>query len=98
MKTISVVIAALSMVVAAACNNNATSNPQASGPAVAAAQRLSPEQLGALGAKIRKHPADAQKILSGEGLTERSFEQAVRKIAESPDDSKRYAAAYKKAS
>ena len=56
---------------------------------------LSPEDLGELGARIEKQPNDAQKLLSEKGLNDQSFEQAIRKIAEDPEASKRYAEAYK---
>jgi hypothetical protein len=103
MRKISIAIAALTLVLAFGCknqSNNASSTPNNSNNTVSTQQttNLSPEELGELGAKIKKHPADAQKLLSEKGLTEQQFEQAVRKVAESPQDSKRYAAAYKKAS
>ena len=53
--------------------------------------------LGELGAKIKKNPDDAQKLLSEKGLTTQSFEQQVRQVSQDPEASKRYAAAYKKA-
>ena len=59
---------------------------------------LSPEQLGQLGAKIKKQPNDAQRLLTEHGLTEESFEQAIRKVSEDPEAAKRYAAAYRQAS
>ena len=65
---------------------------------VAVKSELTPEQLGELGAAIRKNPNEATRLLSEKGLNEESFESAVRKVAESPDASKRYAAAYKRAS
>lgn len=102
MKKISIAIAALSLVAALGCNQKQNESAQQTSysqqPAATASQNLSPEELGELGAKIKKHPKDAQKLLSEKGLTEQSFEQQVRKVAESPDDSKRYAEAYKKAS
>lgn len=58
--------------------------------------QLTPEELGELGAKIKASPGDAQKLLAEKGLTEQSFEQAIRKVAENPEESKRYAAAFKK--
>jgi hypothetical protein len=58
---------------------------------------MSPEQLGELGAQIKKHPKDANKLLSDHGLTEASFEKAIRQVTQDPDASKRYAAAFKKA-
>jgi len=59
---------------------------------------LTPEELGELGAKIRKTPDRANEILRERGLNEKSFETEIRKITEDPDASKRYAAAYKRAS
>ena len=59
---------------------------------------LTPEQLGTLGAQIKKQPNDADKLLSAQGLTEQSFAAAVRKVSENPADAKRYADAYKSAS
>jgi hypothetical protein len=59
---------------------------------------LTPEQLGELGAKIKKQPSEAQRLLSQQGLTQESFETAIRKVSEDPEASKRYAEAYKRAS
>lgn len=107
MKKISMIVAAVALVAAFGCKNQnyerqTASNTPSSTPAASQATantngNLSPEQLGELGAKIRKNPHDAQKILSEQGLTEQSFEQQVRKVAEDPSASKRYADAYKKA-
>ncbi len=58
---------------------------------------LTPEQLGELGAKIRKDPSHAHELLSSHGLDDQSFEKAIRKVTEDPAASKRYAAAYKSA-
>jgi ABC-type enterochelin transport system substrate-binding protein len=63
----------------------------------AAATPLTPEELGELGAKIRKTPERANEILRDRGLTEKSFETEIRKVTEDPEASKRYAAAYKRA-
>lgn len=104
MKNITIAIAALSLVLAFGCKNqNQSSSTYSSSGSntVSSSQQttsLSPEDLGALGAKIKKHPKDAEKLLSDKGLSEQQFEQAVRKVAENPQDSKRYAEAYKKAS
>ena len=68
------------------------------GTANAAATPLTPEQLGELGAKIRKTPDRADELLRERGLTEKSFETEIRKVTEDPEASKRYAAAYKRAS
>jgi hypothetical protein len=98
MKKLSIAILALVLVVG--CKNKAsTESTSATGNDKTVAQaNLTPEQLGELGAKITKNPGEAQKLLSDQGLTEDSFKQAVRKVAEDPAASKRYAEAYKKAS
>jgi hypothetical protein len=62
------------------------------------AAELTPEQLGELGAQIKKSPDRAQELLSQHGLTEQAFESQIRKVTEDPDASKRYAEAYRKAS
>lgn len=62
-----------------------------------AKHELTPEQLGELGAQIRKTPDRAADLLRQHGLTEQSFEAQIRKVTENPDASKRYAAAYRKA-
>ena len=103
MKKISIGIATLALVLMFGCKNQnqAASYDNNSGNNTVASQQtsnLSPEDLGKLGAEIKKHPKDAQKLLADKGLNEQQFEQAVRKVAESPADSKRYAEAYKKAS
>jgi hypothetical protein len=72
----------------------ATSNDQTS---ATASTNMTPEQLGELGAQIKKHPRDANKLLSDHGLTEASFEKAIRQVTQDPDASKRYTAAFKKA-
>jgi hypothetical protein len=107
MKKTSIIIGALMLVLAVGCKNQnqqAATNPSSdstiSQPAnnnVNTNESLTPEQLGELGAKIKKNPGDANKILSDAGLTQQSFEQQVRKVAEDPAASKRYAAAYKSA-
>jgi hypothetical protein len=73
----------------------------ASAPAIDAAAgvtTLTPEQLGQLGALINKQPANADKLLADQGLTQATFEAAIRKVSSDPAASKRYAAAYKSAS
>jgi len=102
MKKISIGIATLALVLMFGCKNqNQTAsydNNNSGNNTVASTTNLSPEDLGKLGAEIKKHPKDAQKLLADKGLNEQQFEQAVRKVAENPSDSKRYAEAYKKAS
>jgi hypothetical protein len=65
-------------------------------PAVSSS--LTPEQLGTLGAQIKKDPNNADTLLSQHGLNAQSFAAAIRKVSENPADSKRYAAAFKSAS
>ena len=59
---------------------------------------MTPEELGQLGAEIKKKPAEAKRILSEHGLDEASFEKAIRRVSSNIEESRRYAAAYKKAS
>jgi Flp pilus assembly protein TadD len=75
-------------------SDTTTTSAQSSTPAAS----LSPEQLGTLGAQIKKQPNDAEKILADHGLNEQQFAAAVRKVSENPADAKRYATAYKSAS
>lgn len=96
MKTMTIALA-LTLVMAGGCSKEPASDVASTQPAATAAN-LTPEQLGEVGAKIQKQPTDAQRILSESGLTEESFEQAIRKVSEDPHASKRYAAAYQKAS
>jgi hypothetical protein len=89
------IIAVMLLVTLGCQKETSTSTP--AGETTVAQKALGPEELGELGAKIQKNPSDAEKLLSQHGLTQESFQQAVRKIAESPEESKRYAAAYKRA-
>jgi hypothetical protein len=85
-----------------ACNqkNEATTAETTEAPpaATVAEQQLTPEELGELGAQIKKTPERAGELLSAHGLNEKSFESQIRKVTEDPEASKRYAEAYKKAS
>ena len=83
-----------------ACNNNSDQPSSAATPAneaVVAKANLTPEQLGAIGAEIRKSPDQAKQILARHNMDEASFEQAIRDVTENTDASKRYAEAYRKA-
>ena len=104
MKNTSIAVAAFALLVTFGCKNQSdtmtASAPASTNSTVASSasqSTLSPEELGELGAKIKKNPDDAQTLLSAKGLTEQSFEQQVRQVAQDPEASKRYAAAYKKA-
>jgi hypothetical protein len=90
-------IAAVALTLALGCQKQPSNDNATSSTPVAAAPSLSPEELGELGAKIKAHPSDAQKILADAGLTEAAFEQQIRKVSSDPAASKRYAAAYKRA-
>jgi hypothetical protein len=107
-KQLSMIAAALLVVLAAGCKNQQTASNDTATPAgttsasgapnTAQASALSPEDLGTLGAQIKKQPNDADKLLAERGLNEQSFAAAIRKVSEDPSSAKRYTAAYKKAS
>ena len=97
-RAISAIAAIAALTLTIGCHNNEQSTSSASSSTTSVTQAsLTPEQLGELGAAIKKSPNDAQRLLSDHGLTEQAFEQQVRKVAEDPAASKRYADAYKKA-
>ena len=52
---------------------------------------ITPEELGELGARIRQDPARAEELLSERGLTDESYEQAIREVSEDGDSARRYA-------
>ena len=97
MRTVSIV--ALIALFAMACSDTERAQPTAGATSAApATTTLTPEQLGELGAAIKKNPDNAQSLLSEKGLNDQSFEQAIRKLSEDPAASARYAEAYKRAS
>jgi hypothetical protein len=107
MKTTLISAAALALVLAAGCKNNQTTEPakvasdnssNATNVASTVPSSMTPEELGALGAQIKKQPNQADQLLSQHGLNSQSFAAAIRKVSEKPDDAKRYTAAYKRAS
>ena len=95
--------AAILLLVVMACGQQQKS-ASSQQPARTAAQtsvatpNLTPEQLGELGAQIRKEPSRADEFLAQHGLTKESFEKAIREVTESTEASKRYAEAYRRAS
>jgi hypothetical protein len=94
-------ILALTLLMAiVACKNNtttpATSSASGNTAVTTSAPTLTPEQLGEIGASIKKHPSDGPKILSDHGMTQDQFERAIRQVSSDPEASKRYAAAYKR--
>lgn len=101
MRQPAVIFLTLALILAGACGNDRTqtsANEPAAGTPGAAGVALSPEQLGELGAQIRKEPARADEILARRGLDQQSFEKQIRDVTENPEASKRYAEAYRKAS
>jgi hypothetical protein len=105
MRNALIMVAALTLLLAAGCKNNQSSTTAGSSnaPSTTAASSdnassLSPEELGTLGAQIKKQPNDADKLLAQRGLNEQSFAAAIRKVSEDPAAAKRYTAAYKGAS
>jgi dihydroorotate dehydrogenase len=100
MRKLLIPLTIVTLVLAAGCKNNGSSTTASSGDSYASSAQpssLTPEQLGQLGAQIKKTPNDADKILADHGLNEQSFAAAVRKVSENPADAKRYATAYKSA-
>lgn len=87
------------LLLAIACGNDqrtvSTGGTAPASPA-AAAQTLTPEQLGELGAQIQRQPDRANELLSNHGLTPEKFEQEIRKVTEDAQASKRYAEAYRR--
>ena len=97
MRNVLLITLTLSLALAGACNRTEQATTPASEATVSATD-LSPEQLGEIGGQIKKEPARAHEILSAHGLNEESLEAAIRKVTEDPDASKRYSAAFQKAS
>ena len=100
MKKTSIAIALMTLVLALGCNQKSSTTTENASPAsqpTVASQNLTPEQLGEIGAQIKKHPSDAEKILTEHGLTMASFEKAIRDVSSDPAASRRYRDAYNKA-
>jgi len=103
MKANTIAIGACALLLIAGCKNESTQTSTTATPTSTvstttstASVSMSPEQLGEIGAAIKRHPDDAKKILSDHGLDEASFEKAIRSVSSDPAASRRYAAAYKK--
>ena len=88
--------AVLLLFVIACGGREPAASSDAAAPATVTAPNLTPEQLGALGAQMRKDPARADELLTERGLTRESFEKAIRDVTEDPAASKRYAEAYRR--
>jgi len=102
MRTSALTIALLlSVSLTGACSRHETSVNASSGSTAAVATKapvsLTPEQLGELGALMRKNPSRADDLLTQHGQTRESFEKAIRDVTEKPDASRRYADSYRRA-
>lgn len=92
-----IAIAITAMLVVGGCRNHPQHMANTTMPhSTAMNATLSPEELGALGAKIEHNPSDAKRILGERGLTDDAFAAQVRKVAEDPKASRRYKDAYKR--
>lgn len=90
-------ITLIAFVLAAGCKKNEKAVVTSPGPGTAVvASQPTPEELGKMGAEIKKEPSKAHEILAAHGMDEKSFETAIRRVTEDPAASKRYAAAFKK--
>jgi len=89
----------MSVMLAGACREEPTmaNAGVAETSATAGMPELTPEELGELGAAIKKEPARADELLAQKSLNRQSFEKAIRDLTEDPDKSKRYAEAYRNA-
>lgn len=99
MRKATIILSMLMVVTVASCSREQQSagNGTASVPSSAVASvNLTPEQLGELGAQIKKEPAKADELLAQRGLNQQTFEEAIRRVTEDPEASKRYAAAFRK--
>src|SRR4051794_6030629 len=103
MRTKWIAAGALSLLLLGGCKQKTTTDTVAtptttSSTSTTVVTNMTPEELGQLGAEIKKKPAEAKRILAEHGLDEATFEKAIRKVSSSIDESRRFAAAYKKAS
>ncbi len=103
MKRTWIAAGAMTLLLLGGCKKQTTSETVAtptttSSSSTTVVTNMTPEELGQLGAEIKKKPAEAKRILSEHGLDEASFEKAIRKVSSNVEESRRYAAAYKKAS
>src|SRR5688572_17813050 len=97
MKTL-IISLTFAVILAAGCSKHEQTSASSATPGTATTTEMTPEQLGELGAAIQKQPEQAQRLLSERGLNEESFEEAIRRVSENADASKRYTEAYRKAS
>jgi len=98
MKSALIALALVALVAGCKQQQQSVQGPVAQQGQSASAANLSPEDLGTLGAQIKKDPSRAHELLSGRGLDDQSFEKAIRKVSQDPVASRRYAAAFKQAS
>jgi len=103
MKHISFAALAIALIILGGCKQKTTKETvttptTTSSTSTTVVTNMTPEELGWIGAQIKKTPSEAKRILSEHGLDEASFEKAIRRVSSNIDESRRYAAAYKKAS
>jgi len=98
MKTALIAIALVMLVGCKQHENYTSATPEGAKSSPTVQANLTPEQLGELGAQIKREPSRAHELLSAHGLDDQSFEKAIRKVTQDPVASKRYAAAFKQAS
>lgn len=60
-----------------------------------AAAGLSPEELGALGARLDREPERATDLLAAEGLSWEAYELAVRRVSADADQARLYSEAFR---
>lgn len=90
----SAILAVTFLLLLGGCREEATSTSTATAVSASNAA-LDPEQLGRLGAQVKKQPNEASALLKSHGLDERSFEEAIRRVTEDRESSRRYAAAFR---
>lgn len=90
-------ISIIALVLAVGCKKHEEQTAAVAPTTPAVTAQPTPEELGEIGAAIKKTPAKADEILAAHGMDQKNFETAVRRVTESPAASKRYAAAFKKA-
>ncbi|HVR40628.1 MAG TPA: hypothetical protein VMU84_16150 [Thermoanaerobaculia bacterium] len=90
-----IIPALFALLLAGACRNEVKSTTVARNHVVNA--HPTPDQLGVIGAQIQANPSEASRILGQHGMTEASFEEAIRKVTENEESAKQYTAAYKRA-
>lgn len=90
----SVITAVSLLLLLGGCRKEATSTSTTTTVSASNAT-LDPEQLGRLAAQVKKQPNEASALLKSHGYDEQSFEEAIRRVTEDLESSRRYAAAFR---